>query len=185
MSSTLIIVMMFQSILVNCYSSGAPLQSCDTLSSNSSYYGELERINNVPFEIDTSVFRNPFTDELHYSPNSTYSSKPKSISLWAQQLACRVWGVVFSKFSPLQSLSDQKDVPYPFKGFWSGLHWLKIIQLLWDHLLRQVMEMTINLVHAQYKRYINNIIIIVSIKSSSLEYNSYVMYHKTSGLAIR
>ena len=80
MNSTLItclIIMGFQSTLVNCYSSGAPSESCDTLSPNSSYHGELEQMSSVPFEIDTSVFKNPFTNELHYSPNSTYWSKLK------------------------------------------------------------------------------------------------------------
>ena len=67
-----------QSLMVNCYTSGAPSESCDSLSLNSSYHGTQERTSGAPFEIDTSVFRNPFSSELHYSPNSTYRSKLNS-----------------------------------------------------------------------------------------------------------
>lgn len=76
----IIVVFSFQLKLVNCYSAGAPAESCDTLSLNSSYHGALEQTSSVtvPFEIDTSVFKNPFSDVLHYSPNSTYWSKLNS-----------------------------------------------------------------------------------------------------------
>lgn len=73
-----VIIMTCQSLMVNCYTSGAPSESCDTLLLNSSYHGAQEQTSGVPFEIDTSVFRNPFSGELHYIPNSTYRSKLSS-----------------------------------------------------------------------------------------------------------
>lgn len=97
-----ITIMAIKLVLVNCYSSGAHVESCETLSPNSSYHGAVQQTSSVPFEIDTNMFKNPFSDELHYNPNSSYWSKPKPS--------------VISKFkvyiiSHLQSPSDQNDAP--------------------------------------------------------------------------
>ena len=60
---------------VSSRSFGAPADACSTLSPNPGAHGAAPQLSNVPYEIDTSVFRDPTTGELLYTPNSNYQSE--------------------------------------------------------------------------------------------------------------
>lgn len=66
-------------LVMKSYSIGTPIESCDTLLLNSTYHERVEQTSRVPFEIDTSVFQNPYSDDLFYSPNSSFWSKSFSV----------------------------------------------------------------------------------------------------------
>ena len=64
-------------LVMKSHSIRLPTDFCGTLSQNSTYHERAEQTmaSSVPFEIDMSVFQNPYSDELLYSPNSSYWSK--------------------------------------------------------------------------------------------------------------
>ena len=54
---------------------GAPRDACTTLSPNQTAHEAPPQTSSVPYEIDVSVFRDPSSGQLVYTPNSTYQSK--------------------------------------------------------------------------------------------------------------
>jgi hypothetical protein len=60
-------------------STGAPAQACSSLSPSQNAHGGLPQTSTVPYEIDVSVFRDAITDQLLYTPATTYQSKNKNL----------------------------------------------------------------------------------------------------------
>ena len=71
----IILTLVCQTAVVSCYSSGSPAESCITLSPSSVFHGTAKQTNEVPYEIDTSVFEDPYSSNLFYVSNSTYKSE--------------------------------------------------------------------------------------------------------------
>ena len=56
-------------------STGAPAQACSDLSPSQGAHGAPPQTTTVPYEIDTSVFRDDNSGQLLYTPATTYQSK--------------------------------------------------------------------------------------------------------------
>ena len=77
-----ILTLACQIAVVLCYSSGSPTESCITLSPRSAFHGVSEQTSEVPYEINTSIFEDPYDHRdsgLFYVPSSTYKSKSTTL----------------------------------------------------------------------------------------------------------
>jgi hypothetical protein len=57
------------------FRAGAPAQACNNLSPSQGPHGGPPQTSTVPYEIDVSIFRDAITDQLLYTPDTTYQSK--------------------------------------------------------------------------------------------------------------
>ena len=63
------------------FPTGAPQAACQTLAPNATQHGAQPQVTDIPYVLNLSAFYDQTTDQMVYTPDTVYNSKPQAISL--------------------------------------------------------------------------------------------------------